>query len=135
MLPHATFFSVSVDFSNKLDREGREDISGRSPKKGTHGKGVAQTLARSFLPAKAGGGIETVRIIEALLVLSMTTFHLSVVPGRIGADELVANSRLSGFPFASSAIDFPRFVHILVSASAPIAPRSPAWDSAGAYQR
>lgn len=135
MLPHATFFSVSVDFSNKLDREGREDISGRSPKKGKHGKGVAQALARSFLPAKAGGGIETVRIIEALLVVSMAALHLSIAAESIEADELAANSRLSGFPFASSAIDFPRFVHILVSASAPIAPRSPAWDSAGAYQR
>ena len=35
-------------------------------------------------------------VVKALLVLSMTTFHLSVVPGRIGADELVANSQLSG---------------------------------------
>ena len=36
------------------------------------------------------------RVVEALLVLTMTAFHLSVVPGRIGADELVANSQLSG---------------------------------------
>ena len=36
------------------------------------------------------------RVVEALLVLSMTTFHLSVVAGSIGADELVANSQLSG---------------------------------------
>ena len=50
-----------------------------------------------------------VRVIEALLVLSMTAFHLSVVPGRIGADELVANSQLSdrclkeGFQIALAA--------------------------------
>ena len=36
------------------------------------------------------------RIIEALLVLTMAAFHLSVVPGSIGADELVANSQFSG---------------------------------------
>ena len=36
------------------------------------------------------------RVVETLLVLSMTAFHLSVAPGSIGADELVANSQLSG---------------------------------------
>ena len=36
------------------------------------------------------------RIIESLLVLTMAAFHLSVVPGSIGTDELVANSQLSG---------------------------------------
>ena len=50
-----------------------------------------------------------VRVIEALLVLSMTAFHLSVVAGRIGADKLVANSQLSdrclkeGFQIALAA--------------------------------
>ena len=51
-------------------------------------------LVGSFLPTKVGEGIKTVRVIEALLVLSMTALHLSVVSGRIGADEL--NSQLSG---------------------------------------
>ena len=50
----------------------------------------------SFLPTKVGEGIETVCVVKALLVLTMTAFHLSVVPGSIGADELVANSQLSG---------------------------------------
>ena len=57
--------------------------------KRTHGTGVAPTLVGSFLPTKVGEGIETVRVVEALLVLSMTTFHLSVVPGRIGADQFM----------------------------------------------
>ena len=48
----------------------------------------------SFLPTKVGEGEEAVRVVEALLVLSMTAFHLSVMPGRIGADE--PNSQLSG---------------------------------------
>lgn len=56
----------------------------------THGAGVAQALVGSFLPTKVGEGIETVCVVKALLVLTMATFHLSVVPGRIGADELCA---------------------------------------------
>ena len=64
--------------------------------KRTHGTGVAQALGGSFLPTKVGEGIETVRVVETLLVLTMTTFHLSIVAGRIGADELVPNSQLSG---------------------------------------
>ena len=74
----------------------KEDVPGSSPKKRTHGTGVAQALARSFLPIKAGGGIEMARIIEALLVLSVAAFHLSIAAGSIGADEPAANSQLSG---------------------------------------
>ena len=62
--------------------------------KRTHGTGVAQALGGSFLPTKVGEGIEMVRVIEALLILSMTALHLSIVAGRIGADE--PNSQLSG---------------------------------------
>ena len=63
----------------------------------------------SFLPTKVGEGIETVCVVKALLVLSMTAFHLSIVAGRIGADELVANSQMSdrclkeGFQIALAA--------------------------------
>ena len=64
--------------------------------KGTHGTGVAQALVGSFLPTKVGEGIETVRIIETLLILTVTAFHLSIVAGSIGTDELVAYSQLSG---------------------------------------
>ena len=53
-------------------------------------------MVGSFLPTKVGEGIETVRIVETLLILTMTAFHLSIVAGSIGADELVANSQLSG---------------------------------------
>ena len=82
--------------SNILDREGRKELSGSSPAERTHGAGVAKALVGSFLPTKVGEGIETVCVVKALLVLTMTAFHLSVVPGSIGADELVANSQLSG---------------------------------------
>ena len=53
-------------------------------------------MVGSFLPTKVGEGIETVCVVETLLVLTMAAFHLSVVAGRIGADELVANSQLFG---------------------------------------
>ena len=36
------------------------------------------------------------RIIETLLILATTAFHLSIVAGSIGSDKLVANSQLSG---------------------------------------
>lgn len=35
-------------------------------------------------------------IIESLWVFAMAAFHLSVVPGSIGPDELVANAQFSG---------------------------------------
>lgn len=41
----------------------------------------------------------------------------------------------SPLPFASPARGFRWFAYILVSASAPIAPRFPAWDFVGAYQK
>lgn len=50
----------------------------------------------SQLPNKVGKGVKTVRVVETLLVLSMTAFHLSIVAGSIGANELVANSQPSG---------------------------------------
>ena len=36
------------------------------------------------------------RIIETLLILTTTAFHLSIVAGSIGSDKLVANFQLSG---------------------------------------
>ena len=36
------------------------------------------------------------RVVETLLILTMTAFHLSIVAGSVGADELVANSQLPG---------------------------------------
>ena len=42
-----------VGLSNILDREGREDVSGSSPMKRTHGTGVAQTLGGASCPPKS----------------------------------------------------------------------------------
>ena len=64
--------------------------------KWTHGTGVAPTLVGSFLPTKVGEGEEAVRVVEALLIFTMAAFYLSIVAGRIGSDELVPNSQLSG---------------------------------------
>ena len=40
-------YDFSVGLSNILDREGRENLSGSSPMKRTHGTGVAPTLVGS----------------------------------------------------------------------------------------
>ena len=34
--------------------------------------------------------------IEALLILAVTTLHFTVVAGRVGADKLVADTKLGG---------------------------------------
>lgn len=85
----------SVGLSNIFDRERREDLSGSSLMKGTHGAGVAATLVGNFLNTKVGKGIETARIIETLLILTMTAFHLPIMTRSIGTDELVAYAHLS----------------------------------------
>ena len=84
-----------VGLSNILDREGREPLPGRQPGKRTHGSGVACTLVGSELPTKVGEGIETADSVEAFLVFAMTAFDLTVVAGRVRADELVMNAQLS----------------------------------------
>ncbi len=64
--------------------------------KWTHGAGVAPTLVGRKLPTKVGEGEEAVRVVEVLLIFTMAAFHLSVVAGRIGTDELVPYAQLSG---------------------------------------
>ncbi len=44
----------------------------------------------------SGAGEEAVRVVEALLIFTVAALCLSIVTGRIGTDELVANSQLSG---------------------------------------
>src|SRR5699024_1344595 len=41
-------------------------------------------------------GVKTVAGIEALLILAVTTLHFTVVAGRVGADKLVADTKLGG---------------------------------------
>ena len=44
-------------------------------------------------------GIKAVAGVKAFLVLPVATFHLSVVAGRIGTNELVADSQFGGGNF------------------------------------
>ena len=69
-------------------------MSGREPGKRTHGAGVAATLVGSELPAKVGERVEAVGIVETFLVFPVAAFHFSVMAGRIGADQLVADTQL-----------------------------------------
>ena len=41
-------------------------------------------------------GVKTVAGIKAFLVLAVTTLHFTVVAGRVGADKLVADTKLGG---------------------------------------
>ena len=50
----------------------------------------------NFLPTKVAEGIETACVVEMFLILTITAFHLSIVAGDIGADELMTNFQLCG---------------------------------------
>ena len=47
----------------------------------------------SELHTKIGKREEAVRIVEPLLILAVAAFHLPVVAGRVGADQLVPDSK------------------------------------------
>ena len=83
-----------VGLSNILDGERREGVSGS--KKRDAWNESCYDFGGQLAVTKVGKGIETVRIIETLLILMMTAFHLSVVAGSIGTDELVVIFQLSG---------------------------------------
>ena len=53
----------------------------------------------SKLVCEIGQREEGMTGIEAFLVFSVTAFHLAVVAGRVGTDELVANPKFGGSGF------------------------------------
>ena len=50
----------------------------------------------SELSGEAIQGVKAAAEIEALLILAVTTLHFTVVAGRVGADKLVADTKLGG---------------------------------------
>ena len=86
-----------VGLSNILDSERKEGsgkfFSGREPGKRAHGQVVGAILVCSELHTKIGKREEAVRIVEPLLILAVAAFHLPVVAGRVGADQLVPDSK------------------------------------------
>ena len=50
----------------------------------------------SKLPGEVIQGVEAVAGVETLLVLAVAALHFAIVAGRVGTDELVADTQLGG---------------------------------------
>ena len=86
---------IHVGLSNILDRE----LSGRKPAKRSHGKvaGVAVEDSEQF--CKVVQRVKAVAGIKSFLVFPVAAFHLAVVAGRIGTNQLVPDTQLHGCGF------------------------------------
>ena len=86
---------LDVGLSNILDSE----LIRRKPVERPHGEIVGAAVMNSELPGKVVERVKTVTGIETFLILPVTSLHLVVVAGRVGADEFVpyAQFRSSGF--------------------------------------
>ena len=82
----------NVGLSNILDSE----LERRTPVEGPHGKVVGAAVMDGKLLSEVIQRVKAVGGIEALLILPVAALHLAVVAGRIGANELVADTQLSG---------------------------------------
>ena len=71
--------------SNILDSA----LQRRQPVEGPHGKVVGSTVVNDKLCLKIIKRIKGMAGIEALLILTMTSFDLAVVPGSIRPDQFV----------------------------------------------
>ncbi len=67
----------------------RKEFGRREEEQRTHRTIVGSSLVRSELRTKIGERIEAVRIIEALLILSVASLNLAVVPRSVGTDKLM----------------------------------------------
>ena len=84
--------ATHVGLSNILDSE----LERRTPVEGPHGKVVGAAVMDGKLLSEVIQRVKAVGGIEALLILPVAALHLAVVAGRIGANELVADTQLSG---------------------------------------
>ena len=87
-----------VGMSNILDKE----LERRKPAKRPHRKVVGAAVMDSKLLVKVIKREKAVTGIKALLVLPVAAFHLAIVAGCVGTDELVADTQLSGGGFKES---------------------------------
>ena len=84
--------SFSVGLSNILDGE----LGRRKPVKGSHREVVGAAVVDGKLLCEVIQGKESVRRIEALLILAVAALHFAVVTRCIGANQLVADTQLGG---------------------------------------
>ena len=81
---------ISVGLSKKLDSE----LIRRKPVKRSHRKVVGTAVVDSKLLCKVVEGIKSVAGIKTLLILAVAALDLTIVPRRVGADQLVADAKL-----------------------------------------
>ena len=93
-----SLFEKVVGMSNILDKE----LERRKPAKRPHRKVVGAAVMDSKLLVKVIKREKAVTGIKALLVLPVAAFHLAIVAGCVGTDELVADTQLSGGGFKES---------------------------------
>ena len=65
---------------------------------GAHRQVVGAAVVGGKLFLKVGQGVESVARIKAFLVLPVAALHLSVVPGRVGPDQLVPDTQFFSGP-------------------------------------
>ena len=66
-----------------------KEFSRREKAQRPHRAIIGSSLVRSELRTKIGERIKSVRVIEALLILSVTPLNLAVVPRSVGPNKLV----------------------------------------------
>ena len=95
-------FWKTVSLSNKLDKE----LERRKPGEWTHRKVVGAAVMDSKLLLEVSQREERVDRVKAFLVFPVATLHFAIVPWGVGADELVADAKISG-GFLKNGLDIP----------------------------
>ena len=78
-----------------MDRE----LSGRKPVQWPHGEVVGTAVMEGKLSGEVVELIKAVEGIKPFLILPVAALHLTVVPWRIGTDELVMDAQFGGGDF------------------------------------
>ena len=72
------------------------ELKRRKPTKGPHREVVGAAVVDSELFCEVIQGVKAVAGVKAFLVLPVAALHLAVVAGRVGTDELVADTQFPG---------------------------------------
>ena len=71
-----------------------KEFSRREKVQRPHRAIIGSSLVRSELRTKIGERIKSVRVVEAFLILSVTSLNLAVVPRSVGTNKLVPYPKL-----------------------------------------
>lgn len=70
-----------------------EEIYRRAPKQGSHRSVVGTGIMSGKLSGKVLKGEESMSVIKTSLVLSVSSFHLAIMPRRVGANEFMLDAK------------------------------------------